>query len=102
MFELSLERPAMKRFTIVLTVFALTLFCSSVLAEGAYMGVNLGVSENPPGILIQKVWEDSPAAEAGLLDGDVITAVDGVEYAGQDGLKKLREVLGQVGTRSTR
>jgi S1-C subfamily serine protease len=44
--------------------------------ERPYLGVTLtGSGDDPPAI---RVVSDSPAAEAGLLDGDVIAAVDGV------------------------
>ena len=39
------------------------------------MGVNIGVSKEPYGFLILDVYDDSPAAQAGVLPGDVIVAV---------------------------
>ena len=48
------------------------------LVSGAYLGVTLEESDDS-GVRIGSVAEDSPAAEAGLEAGDVITAVDGDE-----------------------
>lgn len=40
----------------------------------------------PQGLLITEVWPNGPGARAGLREGDLITAVDGVEINDQGGL----------------
>lgn len=54
----------------------------------------LGVADGQ-GVLITSVWDDTPAAKAGLKAGDVITAIDGekVEGAGDlsQGINKKKE-----------
>jgi membrane-associated protease RseP (regulator of RpoE activity) len=42
-----------------------------------WLGVLARPSDEPPGLLIRQVVPDSPAANAGLAEGDVITAIDG-------------------------
>ena len=47
--------------------------------KGIYHGIGVTVSLHPDGgVLIVKVYSGSPAEEAGLLEGDVIVAADGV------------------------
>ena len=55
-------------------------------AEG-YLGVSLEQrTDGGQGARITSVEDDSPAAEAGLEVGDVVTEVDGVPIAGSGGL----------------
>jgi serine protease Do len=62
---------------------------SPQLAE--YFGVKDG------GVLVSSVTEDSPAAKAGLVAGDVITAIDGDRVRTYDDLVgKLRNTSGEV------
>jgi membrane-associated protease RseP (regulator of RpoE activity) len=42
-----------------------------------WLGVVVGPSEEPAGLVVRHVAPESPAADAGLERGDVITAVDG-------------------------
>ncbi len=49
--------------------------------EHAYLGVATGDAEGSAGALVGEVVAGSPAAEAGLQVGDVITAIDDVEIA---------------------
>jgi hypothetical protein len=49
----------------------------STVTEGAYLGVAVGDSTDPPGASVMRVAPSSPAATANLETGDVITAVDG-------------------------
>jgi carboxyl-terminal processing protease len=45
--------------------------------EGRYSGVGLWVRPSRHGILVASVQSDSPAADAGVVPGDLIVAVDG-------------------------
>ncbi|MET0920941.1 MAG: PDZ domain-containing protein [Acidimicrobiia bacterium] len=46
---------------------------------GAFVGVSVDSAANDGGATITAVSNDSPAADAGLKEGDVITAVDGTK-----------------------
>ncbi len=46
---------------------------------------SLGVAR-PQGVLVSDIWPRGPGADAGLQEGDVITAVDGAEVNDQGGL----------------
>ncbi|HEX5588572.1 MAG TPA: PDZ domain-containing protein [Acidimicrobiia bacterium] len=49
------------------------------LLRGAYLGVSVESAANNGGATITSVAADSPAASAGLKEGDVVTAVDGTQ-----------------------
>ena len=74
------------------------LFTSSMSdTQLAGIGVLSLVTES--GALIQRVYEDTPAGEAGLLAGDLITAVDGVSTAGLNTEEVADLLRGEPGTR---
>ncbi len=54
--------------------------------EGEYCGVGVMVSQNAyTGIVtVIKVFKDAPADVAGMLPGDIITAVEGMDISGMD------------------
>jgi putative serine protease PepD len=54
--------------------------------EHAYLGVSLDDSTDPAGALVGAVTAGSPAQEAGLRAGDVVTSFDGEEIAGASDL----------------
>lgn len=64
-----------------------------------YVGVGITVSyERQEGLYIQSVTEGGPAARAGLLPGDVITAVDGQSIAGDARYNGSDLISGEAGT----
>jgi putative serine protease PepD len=52
----------------------------------AYLGVGTSDSTDPAGALVGSVTAGAPAARAGLRSGDVVTAIDGEEIAGNGDL----------------
>ena len=54
--------------------------------EGKYSGIGASVSQNPNTkiVTIVKVFDNSPAKEAGLMSGDIIYKIDGEEITGED------------------
>lgn len=42
--------------------------------------------ERPQGVVVTQVWDNGPGARAGIREGDLIAAVDGVEVNDQGGL----------------
>lgn len=59
-------------------------------------GMELQLSRNKSQVLVHKVFEDSPASEAGVRVDSVIESVDG-QNASELGLAKLREIFAQDG-----
>ena len=75
--------------------------------EGYYSGLNgkykggIGISIYAPGengALIQRVYEDTFADEAGLKGGDIVTAVDGVSVIGMSLDEMTDRIGGDAGT----
>lgn len=68
--------------------------------EGSYYGIGILVSQDiQTGVItIVRVFQNSPAMEAGVRDGDVIYMVDGDEVTGQDLSAVVSRIKGQEGT----
>ncbi len=62
------------------------------------IGITIQLTEEAEGFLITKVNEGGPAQEAGLLPGDVITAIDAQSTAGMDTTAARDLVRGEEGT----
>ena len=54
------------------------------VTSGRFSGVGLTVTEVKQGLRVATVFDDSPAKEAGIEEGDIVTAVDGKSIAGKD------------------
>lgn len=64
---------------------------------GDYVGVGIGVLQEGKDIVIKTVFEDTPAAEAGIMTDDVIVKVDGREPADVD--EAVSMITGEAGTK---
>src|SRR3954470_7701377 len=51
--------------------------------EGQFEGVGMSVSETKEGLLVETVYDDSPAKSGGLKVGDVIVSVNGTSLKGK-------------------
>ena len=66
--------------------------------SGSYSGIGVSVVRHDRGLLIMSVRENSPAAEVGLLSGDIIIEADDVLLAGLTSDKSTRLLRGEEGT----
>ena len=66
---------------------------------GEICGIGVGVMEFSEGLMITRVYSDSPAYENGLATGDIIVAVDGKSIAGMDISIAQKLIVGEVGTK---
>lgn len=70
--------------------------------DNLYVGVGITVGlDDPRGLLIRQVYPGSPAEQAGLKAGEVITAVDGASAAGEAHQDALDAIKGEAGTEVT-
>lgn len=65
------------------------------------IGVTVDSASREEGLLVQSVTEDGPADKAGVLAGDVITAVDGQSIAGDARQGAADLITGEAGTKVT-
>ncbi len=78
-----------------------TAAVDSTNLAGRFGGIGVEVTRDEEGrFVIAAVYPDNPAAEAGLLVGDIIVAVDGVEMdtSAPDMNQLLSAVRGEIGT----
>ncbi len=66
--------------------------------SGEFSGVGLSVSEVGRGLRVSGVFEGAPAEEAGITEGEIIVAVDGVSIAGQPAQTATALIQGEPGT----
>lgn len=68
---------------------------------GNYVGIGIYMIENQEYNLIQVLApiKESPAAEAGILPGDFIKSIDGVEYTAENMTVAANKIKGKEGTK---
>lgn len=69
--------------------------------SGSYTGVGMAVNENKRGLMVTFTYPGSPAREAGLKLGDVITKVNGKSIAGESADAAVAKIKGPEGTKVT-
>ena len=70
--------------------------------QGSHLsGVGIAVTEVPQGLRVATVYKHTPAREARILPGDVITEVNGRSIAGKDADVVTSEIRGPAGTKVT-
>jgi carboxyl-terminal processing protease len=65
---------------------------------GDFSGVGMAVTEVPRGLRVATVYKGAPAKEAGIEQGDVITAVNGKSIAGESAELASARIRGRPGT----
>src|SRR4051794_30651982 len=63
-----------------------------------FSGVGLSATEDPRGLLVDQVFDGSPAQRAGIRRGDVVVAVNGTSLKGKSGDASRALIKGQPGT----
>jgi carboxyl-terminal processing protease len=66
--------------------------------SGHFSGIGLSVKEVKRGLEVERAFEGSPAARAGIEAGDTIVSVDGRSLAGVDSTTATERVKGPEGT----
>ena len=64
---------------------------------GDYVGVGIGVVQDGDNVVIMTVFDDTPAAEAGIMENDIIVSVDGKAPA--DGDDAVGMITGEAGSK---
>lgn len=70
---------------------------------GEFSGIGVSLSQNRETKIITfvNVYEDSPAAEAGFRDGDILYKVEGKDISGEDINQIVSQIKGEEGTEVT-
>lgn len=66
--------------------------------QGSFSGIGASLENDPQGIRITKVYEGAPAQKSGLMEGDIITAVNGVPTVNKDATLVAAEIKGEAGS----
>ena len=69
--------------------------------SGEFEGVGMSVEQHNRGLLILQVFEGSPAFDAGIRKGDVVSKVNGESIAGQPTQVATGKIKGKAGTKVT-
>jgi carboxyl-terminal processing protease len=66
--------------------------------SGEFSGIGMTVVEHPRGLRVAGIFDDSPAEQAGIKPGTVITAVNGRSIAGEPSDVSTARIRGPEGT----
>ena len=67
-------------------------------SQGRYSGIGVELSVRTGRVNVVYVIEDGPADKAGIVAGDVITAIDGADLRGKDHALAINALRGEVGS----
>jgi carboxyl-terminal processing protease len=70
-------------------------------SEGRYVGIGIDLQERDGRIVVKAVINGSPADEAGINPGDVITTIDGKPVEGRNPADAIDDLMGEPGTEIT-
>jgi carboxyl-terminal processing protease len=94
-----LKRRYKDRFTHYFSPDAFARF--KEVTEGQFSGVGMSVTGVKRGLRVATVFESSPAEEAGIDEGDLVTAVNGRSIAGESSELATAQIKGRPGTEVT-
>jgi carboxyl-terminal processing protease len=94
-----LRRRHHDRFTEYFSPEALEAFDQQI--EGHFSGIGLSVAPDKRGLEVVTVFPRSPAAEAGIVAGDLIVSVDGASIAGETSTEATEKIKGPEGSEVT-
>jgi carboxyl-terminal processing protease len=63
-----------------------------------FSGIGMAVTEDPLGLLVNRVYDDSPAERVGIRQGDIITAAKGRALKGLSSQRSTRLIKGPPGS----
>ena len=69
--------------------------------SGKYSGVGMAVNDDKRGLLVTFTYDGSPAKQAGLKPGDIVTKVNGKAIAGLPADAAVAKIKGPEGTKVT-
>ncbi|HYI15628.1 MAG TPA: S41 family peptidase [Thermomicrobiales bacterium] len=69
--------------------------------QGEYVGVGIQVNQRDDDIVVVAPIDHSPAQEAGIMAGDVLISIDGVNVVGQSVDEVVNQVRGEEGSQVT-
>ncbi len=70
-------------------------------ATGEFYGIGVQMSNSDDGVVITSFTETSPARDAGVKEGDIITAIDGISLEGKTSSDATTLLRGNEGTSVT-
>ena len=74
-------------------------FSANVMGNYVGIGIYMAVYKDTNEVLVVSPIKNSPAEKAGILSGDIIKKVNGVEYKGAEGLEEAAaKIKGEAGT----
>lgn len=63
---------------------------------GEFSGIGVTITQNDNGILVLEVFDQSPALKAGIMEGDYITAINGVSVEGMNTAQVRNLIVGKT------
>ena len=66
--------------------------------DSEFSGIGVTVSQDPRGLRVSQVFDESPAKRAGIVRGDLITAVNGTPLKGRSQEQSVALIKGRNGT----
>ena len=69
------------------------------IIEHSSGGIGINIKFNDEDAVVEKLAENSPAAEAGIKPGDIISAVDGVSYSQMREGELVLRIRGKIGSK---